>query len=69
MQRRIGVPADGVFGPGTEAALKRWQGAHGLDGRRRRRPQHAQSARHGIGTGAQAPRLGGGGGGSGTSSE
>ena len=30
LQRRIGVAADGVFGPGTEAALKRWQGAHGL---------------------------------------
>ena len=30
LQRRIGVPADGVFGPGTEAALKRWQSAHGL---------------------------------------
>jgi Putative peptidoglycan binding domain len=30
LQRRIGVAADGVFGPGTEAALKRWQEAHGL---------------------------------------
>jgi hypothetical protein len=30
LQRRIGVSADGVFGPGTEAALKRWQAAHGL---------------------------------------
>jgi cell wall-associated NlpC family hydrolase len=30
LQRRIGVAADGVFGPGTEAALKRWQRAHGL---------------------------------------
>jgi peptidoglycan hydrolase-like protein with peptidoglycan-binding domain len=30
LQRRIGVPADGVFGPGTEAALKRWQEAHGV---------------------------------------
>jgi cell wall-associated NlpC family hydrolase len=30
LQRRIGVPADGVFGPATEAALKRWQRTHGL---------------------------------------
>ena len=30
LQRRIGVPADGVFGPATEAALKRWQRSHGL---------------------------------------
>jgi peptidoglycan hydrolase-like protein with peptidoglycan-binding domain len=30
LQRRIGVTADGVFGPATEAALKRWQAAHGL---------------------------------------
>ncbi len=30
LQRRLGVPADGVFGPATEAALKRWQRSHGL---------------------------------------
>ncbi|HYI35940.1 MAG TPA: peptidoglycan-binding protein [Thermoleophilaceae bacterium] len=30
LQRAIGVSADGVFGPQTEAALKRWQGSHGL---------------------------------------
>ena len=30
LQRRVGVPADGEFGPATEAAVKRWQRRHGL---------------------------------------
>jgi peptidoglycan hydrolase-like protein with peptidoglycan-binding domain len=30
LQRAIGVAADGVFGPMTERALKRWQRRHGL---------------------------------------
>ena len=30
LQRKLGVPADGVFGPRTERALKRWQRRHGL---------------------------------------
>ncbi len=30
MQRALGVSADGVFGPATERALKRWQRRHGL---------------------------------------
>jgi len=30
MQRKLGVPADGVFGPQTKRALRRWQRRHGL---------------------------------------
>jgi putative peptidoglycan binding protein len=64
LQRRIGVPADGVFGPGTEAALKRWQAAHGLvaDGVAGPQTRHAL----GLGPGRVLKRRGrGGGGGSG----
>ena len=31
LQRRLGVTADGVFGPDTEAAVKRYQRRHGLE--------------------------------------
>ncbi len=30
MQEKLGVAADGIFGPGTEAALKEYQKKHGL---------------------------------------
>lgn len=30
MQHKLGLVADGVFGPGTEAKLKEWQAANGL---------------------------------------
>jgi peptidoglycan hydrolase-like protein with peptidoglycan-binding domain len=30
IQAKLGLSADGDFGPGTEAALKKWQTANGL---------------------------------------
>jgi peptidoglycan hydrolase-like protein with peptidoglycan-binding domain len=30
MQRKLGIAADGDFGPGTELAVKKWQEANGL---------------------------------------
>lgn len=30
LQEALGVTSDGSFGPGTEAALKKWQASHGL---------------------------------------
>jgi len=30
LQQKLGVPTDGEFGPGTEAALKKYQQEHGL---------------------------------------
>jgi hypothetical protein len=58
LQRRIGVPADGVFGPGTEAALKRWQAAHGLVPDGIAGPQ--TRAKLGLGPGRVLKRRGGG---------
>jgi peptidoglycan hydrolase-like protein with peptidoglycan-binding domain len=63
LQRRIGVPADGVFGPGTEAALKRWQAAHGLVADGVAGPQ--TRSKLGIGPGRVLKRRGGGSGGRG----
>ena len=30
LQQAIGIPVDGLFGPGTEAALRIFQSQHGL---------------------------------------
>jgi hypothetical protein len=60
LQRRLGVPADGVFGPGTEAALKRWQAAHGLAADGVAGPQ--TRSKLGLGSGPVLKRRGRGGG-------
>jgi peptidoglycan hydrolase-like protein with peptidoglycan-binding domain len=78
LQQALGVPADGVFGPTTQHALRRWQRAHGLTADGVAGPQtrsaldlgpgpvlkrKAVPHRHASGGGS-----GGGGGGSGSSS-
>lgn len=30
LQQRLGIPADGSFGTGTDAAVRHYQSAHGL---------------------------------------
>jgi hypothetical protein len=65
LQRKVGVPADGVFGPGTEAAVKRWQARHGLVADGVVGPQTRSAM--GLGSGPVLKRRGhsGGGGGGG----
>ncbi len=65
LQQALGVSADGVFGPGTEQALKRWQRSHGLAADGVAGPQTRQAL--GLGDGKLLKRRGGGhaGGGSG----
>src|SRR3954451_21318788 len=66
LQRVVGVPADGVFGPGTEAAVKRWQSRHGLVADGVVGPQTRRAM--GLGSGSTLKRRGshsGGGGGGG----
>lgn len=59
LQQALGVGADGVFGPGTEQALKQWQRAHGLTADGVAGPQTRQAL--GIGEGKVLKRRGGGG--------
>ena len=67
IQRKVGVAADGVFGPGTEAAVKRWQASHGLTADGVVGPQTRSAM--GLGPGPvlkrRPGRSGGGGGGGG----
>jgi hypothetical protein len=58
LQRKVGVTADGVFGPGTEAAVKRWQRRHGLVADGIVGPQ--TRSRMGLGSGPVLKRRSGG---------
>jgi peptidoglycan hydrolase-like protein with peptidoglycan-binding domain len=67
IQRELGVPADGVFGPMTERAVKRFQRSHdlvpdGIVGPLTRgalglRPFSARSLRRAIGRSVRLPRI------------
>ena len=61
MQRALGIPADGVFGPQTERALKRWQARRGLAADSVAGPATRRAL--GIGPGKMLKRGRGGGGG------
>jgi hypothetical protein len=61
LQRKVGVPADGVFGPGTEAAVKHWQARHGLTADGVVGPQTRSAM--GLGSGPVLKRRHGGSGG------
>jgi peptidoglycan hydrolase-like protein with peptidoglycan-binding domain len=60
LQRALGVSADGVFGPGTQAAVKSFQRAHGLTADGVVGPQTRSAL--GIGPGRVLKRKGGRGG-------
>jgi peptidoglycan hydrolase-like protein with peptidoglycan-binding domain len=58
LQRALGLSPDGVFGPATQKALKRWQRAHGLTADGVAGP--ATRAKLGLGAGKALKRRGGG---------
>ena len=63
LQAALGIGVDGVFGPATEQALKRWQRSHGLAADGVAGPQTRQAL--GLGPGKVLKRKGSGGGSSG----
>jgi hypothetical protein len=61
LQQALGIGADGVFGPTTERALKRWQRAHGLTADGIAGPQTRSALGLGPGRVLRRRRSGGGG--------
>ncbi len=60
MQRALGVPADGVFGPQTERSLRRYQRRHGLTSDGIAGPATRRSLRIGSGSVLKRKRAGAG---------